>query len=104
MTHDFEKTLTKRTKSIFDTFFFKKIDEENVEELFDIEKDDLFYNVVTQQFCQSDVRKTYNNERQMKSSFKLLMIKFKELQKKFCDYKNTRSTEIVRLTRHMRDP
>ena len=44
---DFEKTLTKRIKSIFDMLFFKKIDEENVEKLFDVEKDDLFYNVMT---------------------------------------------------------
>ena len=42
MTRDFEKTLTERTKSAFDTLFFKKIDEKNVEELFDVEKNDLF--------------------------------------------------------------
>ena len=47
MTRGFEKALTERTKSALDTFFFKKIDEEDVEELFDVEKDDLFYNVVT---------------------------------------------------------
>ena len=47
MTRDFEKTLTKRTKNILDTFFFKKINKKDVEELFDIEKDDLFYNVMT---------------------------------------------------------
>ena len=47
MTRDFEKALTERTKSALDTLLFKKIDEENVEELFDVEKDDLFYNVVT---------------------------------------------------------
>ena len=48
MTRDFEKTLTERTKSAFNTFFFKKIDEKNVEEFFDVEKDDLPYNIVTQ--------------------------------------------------------
>ena len=48
MTRDFERTLTERTKSVFDTLFFKKIDEKNVEELFDVEKNDLFYNVVIQ--------------------------------------------------------
>ena len=46
MTRDFERTLRKRTKSVFDTLSFKKIDEKNVEEFFDIKKNDLFYNVV----------------------------------------------------------
>ena len=46
MTRDFKKTLTERTKSALDMFFFKKIDEENIKELFDIEKDDLSYNAV----------------------------------------------------------
>ena len=82
MTRDFERTLTERTKSAFDTLFFKKIDEKNVEEFFDVEKNDLSYNVVTQQFRRSDACETCNNERQMKSLFKLLMIKLKELQKK----------------------
>ena len=79
MTRDFERTLTERTKSAFDTLFFKKIDEKNVEELSDVEKNDLFYNIVTQQFCRSDVRETCNSERQMKSPFKLLMIKLEKL-------------------------
>ena len=48
MTRDFERALTKRTKSVFDTFLFKEINEKDVEEFFDIKKDDLFYNVVTQ--------------------------------------------------------
>ena len=47
MTRDFEKTLIKRTKSAFNTFFFKKINEKNVKKFFDVEKNDLFYNVVT---------------------------------------------------------
>ena len=47
MTCDFEKTLTERTKNAFNIFSFKKIDEKNVKELFDVEKDNLFYNVVT---------------------------------------------------------
>ena len=82
MTRDFEKTLTKRTKNAFNTLFLKKINKENVEKLFNIEKNDLFYNAVIQQFRWSDARETCNNERQMKSLFKLLMIKLKELQKK----------------------
>ena len=82
MTRDFEKALTERTKSAFDTLLFKKINEKNVEELFDVEKNDLFYNVVTQQFRRSDTRETYNSEWQMKSFFKLLMIKLKKLQEK----------------------
>ena len=48
MTRDFERALRERTKSAFDTLFFKEIDEKNVKELFDIEKNDLFYNVMTQ--------------------------------------------------------
>ena len=46
MTRDFEKALTERTKSVFNMLFFKKIDEKNVEKLFDVEKNDLFYNIV----------------------------------------------------------
>ena len=83
MTRDFEKTLTKRTKNAFDTFFFKEIDEKNVEEFFDVKKNDLFYNVVIQQFRRSDACETCNSERQMKSLFKLLMIKLEKLQKIF---------------------
>ena len=79
VTRDFERTLTERTKSASDTLFFKEIDEENVEELSDVEEDDLFYNVVTQQFRRSGACETCNNERQMKSLFKLLMIKLEEL-------------------------
>ena len=79
MTRDFEKALTKRTKNASDTFFFKKIDEENVEELFDVEKNDLFYNVMTQQFRRNDICETCSSEQQMKSFFKLLMIKFEKL-------------------------
>ena len=62
--------------------FFKKIDEENIKEFFDVEKDNLFYNAVTQQLRRSDVYETCSSERQMKSFFKLLMIKFEELQEK----------------------
>ena len=79
MTRDFERTLTKRTKSAFDTLFFKKINEENVKEFFNVEKNDLLYNIMTQQLCRSDVYKTCSNERQMKSFFKLLMIKLEKL-------------------------
>ena len=79
MTRDFERALTKRTKSAFDTLFFKEIDEENVEEFFNVEKNDLLYNVVGQQFRRSDVRETCNSEQQMKLFFKLLMIKLEKL-------------------------
>ena len=79
MTCDFERALAERTKNVFDTFLFKEIDEKNVEKLFDVEKNDLSYNVVTQQLRRSNVRKMCNSERQMKSLFKLLMIKLEEL-------------------------
>ena len=82
VTRDFEKTLTERTKNVFDTLLFKKIDEENIEKFFDVEKDDLLYNAVTQQLRRNDARETCSSERQMKLFFKLLMIKFEELQKK----------------------
>ena len=82
MTYDFEKTLTKRTKSVSDILFFKKIDEKDVEKLFDIEKDDLFYIIMTQQLRRNEVREMCNNERQMKSFFKFLMIKLEKFQKK----------------------
>ena len=65
MTRDFERTLTERTKNAFDMFLFKKIDEEDVEELFDVEKNDLFYNVVIQQFRRSGVCETYNSEQHL---------------------------------------
>ena len=77
-----KRALTKCTKNVFDTLFFKKIDEKNLKEYFDVEKDDLIHNAVTQSFRRNDVCRTCNNERQMKSLFKLLMIKFKELQEK----------------------
>ena len=82
ITRDFERTLIKHTKSAFDTLSFKKIDEENVEKLFDVEKNDLSYNVVTQQFYRNDAHKTCNSERQMKLLFKLLMIKLEKLQER----------------------
>ena len=79
MTRDFERTMKKRTKSVSDMLSFKEIDEKNVEKLFNVEKDDLFYNIVIQQFCWSDARKTCNSERQIKLFFKFLMIKLEEL-------------------------
>ena len=63
MTRDFERALTKRTKSALDTLFFKEIDKKNVEELFDVKKDDLSYNVMTQQFRRNDARETCSSER-----------------------------------------
>ena len=62
MTRDFERTLIKRTKNVFDILFFKETDEKNIKEFFDIEKNDLFYNIITQQFRQSNVRETCSNE------------------------------------------
>ena len=47
MTHDFKRALTERTKNAFDTLLFKEIDEKNVEKFFDVEENNLFYNVVT---------------------------------------------------------
>ena len=82
ITRNFEKALTERTKSVLDALFFKKIDKEDVEKLFDVEKNNLFYNVMTQQFRRNDVYKTCNSERQMKSLFKLLMIKLEKFQEK----------------------
>ena len=51
MTRDFKRTLTERTKSASDMLFFKEIEKKNVEKFFNVEKNDLFYNIVTQQFC-----------------------------------------------------
>ena len=82
MTRDFEKALTERTKNVFDTLFFKEIDEENVKKFFDVEKNNLSYNVVTQQFRRNDAREMYSSERQIKSLFKLLMTKLEKLQEK----------------------
>ena len=48
VTRDFGRALKKRTKNVFDTLLFREIDEKNVEKFFDVEKDNLFYNVVTQ--------------------------------------------------------
>ena len=79
MTRDFEKALKKRTKSASDTLSFKKIDKKNVEELFDVEKNDLLYNIMTQQLRRNDVCEICNSEQQMKSFFKLLMIKLEKL-------------------------
>ena len=79
ITRDVERTHAQRRKNIVKTFFFKEIDEKNVEKFFDVEKNDLFYNAVTQQFRCNDVREACNDEQQMKSSFKLLMIKFEKL-------------------------
>ena len=104
MTRDFERALTKCKENVSDTLFFKKIDEKNIKELFDVEKNNLFYNVVTQQFCRNDACETCNSERQIKSFFKFLMIKLQKfLKKAFCDYKSTRSTEIAKSARRMRN-
>ena len=78
MTRDFERTLTERTESVLDTFLFKEIDEKNIKKFFDVEKNNLFYNIVIQQFCRNGVRETCNSEQQMKLLFKLLMIKLEK--------------------------
>ena len=62
ITRGAEKTQTQREKNIVETFFFEEIDEKNVEEFFNVEKNDLFHNVIIQQFCCSDVRETCNDE------------------------------------------
>ena len=46
MIYDFEKTLTGITKSVIDTFFLKKINKKNIINLFDVEKNDLSWNVI----------------------------------------------------------
>ena len=82
ITRDAERTHAQHEKNIVKTFSFKEIDEENVEKFFYVERNDLFHNVITQQFRCNDARETCNDEQQMKSSFKLLMIKLEELQEK----------------------
>ena len=82
MTRDAKRAQTKCFKNVIDMFFLKKTDEKSVEEFSDVEKNDLFYNVVTQQFRRSDARETCNNEQQMKSFFKFLMNTFEKLQEK----------------------
>ena len=78
----FRKNVDRTYEEHFWYIFFKEIDKKNVKKLFDVEKDDPLYNVVIQQLRRSDVRETCNNEQQMKSFFKFLMIKFEEFQKK----------------------
>ena len=82
ITRDAEKAHAQREKDIVKTFFSEKINEKNIEEFFDVEKNDLFHNAVTQQFCYNDACETCNDEQQIKSFFKLLMIKLKEFQEK----------------------
>ena len=59
---NFKRTLIESTKSAVDNVFFKKINEENVKNLFDIEKDNLFYNIIILQLCRNDAREVCNNE------------------------------------------
>ena len=77
-TRDVKRALIERFKDVVNTFFFKKINEKNVEEFFNVEKNNLFYNVVIQQFRRRDARKTCNSEQQMKLLFKFLMNKFRK--------------------------
>ena len=46
ITRDVKKTHTQREKNIIETFFFKEIDEENVEKFFNVKKNDLFHNAI----------------------------------------------------------
>ena len=46
ITRDVERTHAQRERNIIKTFFFEKIDEENVEKFFDVEKNDLFHNAI----------------------------------------------------------
>ena len=62
ITRDARKTHAQREKNIIKTFFFKEIDEENVEKFFDVEKNDLFHNAVTQQLRRNDAREACNNK------------------------------------------
>ena len=62
ITRDVKRTHTQREKNIIKTLSFQEIDEENVEEFFDVKKNNLFYNAVTQQFCYNDARETCNSE------------------------------------------
>ena len=57
-----ERTHASCEKDIIKTFFFKEIDEKNVKKFFDVEKNDLFHNAITQQFCYNNVRETCNDE------------------------------------------
>ena len=47
ITRNVERTYAQREKNIIKTLFFEKIDEENVEEFFDVKKNDLLHNVIT---------------------------------------------------------
>ena len=47
MTRDIERTMTEDRKNVNNTLFLKEIDEENVQEFFDLENDNLVYNIVT---------------------------------------------------------
>ena len=49
-------------KNIIETFFLKEIDEENVKEFSDVEKNNLFHNAITQQFRYNDAHETCNDE------------------------------------------
>ena len=62
ITRDVEKTHAQREKNIVEMFFSEEIDEKNVEEFFNVERNDLFHNTITQQFCYNDVRETCNNK------------------------------------------
>ena len=79
ITRDVERTHAQREKNIVETFFSEEIDEKNVEKFFDVERNNLLHNAITQQFRCNNVYETCNDEQQIKSSFKLLMIKLEKL-------------------------
>ena len=62
ITRDVEKAHASHKKNIIETFLSEEIDEKNVEKFFDIEKNDLSHNIITQQFRCNDVRETCNDE------------------------------------------
>ena len=47
---DAERTLIEDFENVIDMFFFKKIDEKSVEEFCDVKENNLFYNIIIQQF------------------------------------------------------
>ena len=79
ITRDAERTHAQHKKNIIETFFSEEINEENVKKFFNVERNDLSYCAIIQQFRRNDVRETCNDEQQMKSPFKLLMIKLEKL-------------------------
>ena len=62
ITRDVERIYAQREKNIVKTFSFKEIDEKNIEKFFNVERNDLLHNIITQQFYCNNVREMCNNE------------------------------------------